>query len=341
MTTAVDPRFTDTRFTVVRLTTGDDVTGAFADDVRAGLAARPKALPPKYFYDALGSHLFEAICNLPEYYLTAAEEEILAHESAAIADALGAPVTVIELGSGSSAKTPHLLSALLARQRALHYLPIDIAAGVLERSSRELVQAYDRLHVTAYASDFRSALAHLADAGVDRGDGERVVVLFLGSTIGNLEPEASREFLGRVRRILAPGDALLLGADLKKSADVLIAAYDDPLGVTAAFNLNVLARINRELGGAFDVRRFRHRATYDADAGRVEMHLVSDSAQTVAIRGLGMTVTFEEGESIHTESSHKYDRDQLAELARDSGFALERTWLDAQERFSLNLFAAV
>lgn len=335
MTTAVAPRFT-----LVRLTTGDDVTGAFADDVRAGLGGRPKALPPKYFYDALGSHLFEAICHLPEYYLTVAEEEILAHQGAAIAAALGGPVRVIELGSGSSAKTPHLLSAMLARQPELHYLPIDISTAVLERSSRELVQAYDRLHVTAHAGDFKSALTHLA-AGVDRGAGERVVVLFLGSTIGNLEPAASLEFLGRVRRILIPGDAMLLGADLKKGEDVLIAAYDDPLGVTAAFNLNVLVRINRELGGAFDVRRFRHRAIWDAGAGRVEMHLVSDSAHTVEIRDLGMTVAFDGDESIHTESSHKYDLDQLAALGRASGFLLERTWLDARERFSLNLFAAV
>lgn len=328
------------RFTVVRLRSDEDETHSFAEDVRKGLGGRPKTLKPKYFYDDLGSHLFEAICHLEEYYVTVAEEEILRHRSDEIAGAFGGPVRLIELGSGSSAKTRHLLAAVLRAQPTLHYLPVDISTAVLERSSRELVQSYDGLHVAAHAGDFGSALGHLATAGVDRRGGERVVVLFLGSTIGNLDPEPSRDLLRRVRRILEPRDGLLLGTDLKKSEDVLNAAYDDPLGVTAAFNLNLLVRINRELGGAFDVRRFRHRARYDAELGRVEMHLVSRTAQVVEIRDLDVKVHFEKDESIHTESSYKYDRDQLAAMARDSGFTLARSWLDAGERFSLNLFVA-
>lgn len=327
----------DERFIVHNLGP-DGATDPFADDVRAGLGSRPKVLQPKYFYDELGSHLFEAICHLPEYYVTGAEREILEQQGDEIAHAVGEAARVVELGSGSSAKTRHLLAGMLSRRPSLHYLPIDISPSVLERSSRELVQAFPGLRVTALAGDFESALSHLATTG--GREGEPLLVLFLGSTIGNLDPPAARVLLERVRRIQKPGDLLLLGADLKKSEDLLIPAYDDALGVTAAFNLNLLVRINRELGGEFDLRRFRHRAVYNSEEGRIEIHLVSQVAHSVTIASLDMAVSFEAGESIHTESSYKFDRDQLATLAHDSGFALDRWWLDPQERFSLSLMVA-
>jgi L-histidine Nalpha-methyltransferase len=330
---------TSPRFTVHQLETSAEVS-SFAEDVRHGLGNRPKSLQPKYFYDVLGSHLFEAICHLPEYYPTVAEAEILQRRGAEIIEAAGLPEIVIELGSGSSTKTRYLLEPLLERRSSVHYLPIDISPSVLERSSRELTQKYSRLRVSALAGDFRSALAHLAEIGVERKKKERLLVLFLGSTIGNLEPPSSRVLMKRVRNLLEPGDVFLLGADLKKSEKVLIPAYDDALGVTAAFNLNLLVRINRELGGTFDLRKFRHRAIYNAEAGRIEMHLVSQVAHSVTIRQLGMTVAFEEGETIHTESSHKYDPAQLAVLARDCGFVHTRTWLDSGERFGVHLMSA-
>src|ERR1700755_760641 len=229
----------------------------FAGDVRRGLTAERKTLPPKYFYDQLGSQLFDAICLLPEYYLTRAEAEIFARHSGEIVEhaASGAHVTLFELGSGSATKTRRIVEALLARQSKLKYVPVDISPAALEAGAHALIQDFEGLEVSAYASDYDAALPLLAG---ELREGERALVLFLGSNIGNFDRGGAREFLKKVRRVLRAGDCLLLGADLKKDAAVLEDAYDDPLGVTAAFNLNLLARINRELRADFSVRDFRH-----------------------------------------------------------------------------------
>ena len=317
-----------------------EINAGFADDVRRGLSAETKRLFPKYFYDALGSLLFDAICLLPEYYLTRAENEILERDADEIVASVhdGGPVTLLEMGSGSAIKTRLVIEALLKRQTRLLYVPVDISATALETSARVLLQSYPSLTVEAYASDYDTALRYMHDSAWREG---RVLALFLGSNIGNFEEAEARAFLRSLRGVLRAGDALLLGADLKKDPAVLEAAYDDALGVTAAFNLNLLARINRELDADFDLRTFRHIASYDAQGGRVEAFIESDRPQRVNIGKLGLEVTFAAGERIHTENSHKYDLAQLSQLATGAGFTRARTWFDHAEQFSSNLFVAV
>jgi dimethylhistidine N-methyltransferase len=218
----------------------------------------------------------------------------------------------------------------------LHYQPVDISASMRADSSAALLTEFPGLKITAVAGDYTHGMNL-----IQRQSGERVLVLFLGSNIGNYDPEESRALIGSVRASLQPGDALLLGADLKKSAAVLEAAYDDALGVTAAFNLNLLLRINRELGGEFDVSRFAHRALYNDLQGRVEMHIESGVEQDVRIDALGLSIRFTEGEAIHTENSYKYDDSGLRKLAEDTGFAIGRSWFDARGQFSCNLWLAV
>ncbi len=332
------------RLTIHRFASAES-SNTFAQDVRAGLTSSPKWLLPKYFYDELGSYLFEAICCLPEYYLTRSESEILRRHAGEIISTIEALVKgrirLIELGNGSSIKTRYIIEALLKSYPEIHYLPIDISAASLERSSEELLQLYPRLRITAYAADYATALRALAaDATYDE-ERQRNVVLFLGSSIGNLDPTESRVLLRKIRAVLRRGDVLYLGADLKKPVDVLVQAYDDALGVTAAFNLNLLVRIDRELDGDFDVRKFKHRAIYNERPGRIEMHLISREAQKVRIRAIDTEISFAPGESIHTENSYKYDLPMLSELARDTGFSLEQSWLDSARQFSFNLFAAI
>jgi L-histidine N-alpha-methyltransferase len=328
------------RLTIHRLAHTSD-THSFADDVRVGLTASPKRLQPKYFYDDLGSRLFEAICCLPEYYLTRAEREILSSHAGEIVGTIKGPVQLVELGSGSAEKTRYLIEALLDRQGKLHYLPVDISDASLERSSAVLLDSYPGLRITAYAADYFTAMKALARTVACDGRKARTMALLLGSNIGNFNPGESRRFLREVREMLKVGDGLLIGADLKKSPEVLVPAYDDALGVTAAFNLNLLVRINRELNGDFDLTKFAHRATYVEEHGRMEAHLVSLVTQRVNIRQIDLEVEFSAGEAIHTENSYKYDLPQLSELARETGFQLDKTWMDKQERFSFNLFSAV
>jgi len=329
---------TDDRLVIHRLAEGGD-SNAFASDVRTGLSAKVKALSPKYFYDELGSRLFEAICWLPEYYLTRAEGEILRTTADEIVSSVDGSVRLLELGSGSAEKTRYLIEALLARQPELHYLPVDISDSSLELASQRLLRLYPRLRITAFAADYFTALQALAER-VPAGADCRTVAVFLGSNIGNFGRDESREFLRAVRRLLRPKDALLLGADLQKSPDVLIPAYDDALGVTAAFNLNLLERINRELGGDFDLKKFQHSANYNAELGRIEIRLVSREAQTVRIRAIELEVKFDSGETIRTENSYKFDVGQLSALAQDTGFSLDKTWFDSAHLFSFNLFVA-
>ncbi len=326
------------RLTVRRLA-GSGVAGSFAEDARRGLTSDPKSIPPKYFYDSLGSQLFEAICLLPEYYLTRAEGEIFERRAAEIVEeaAGGSRLVLAELGSGSASKTRRVIDAVLARQAALTYVPVDISTSALEASAHALLGVYERLSVAAYAGDYDSALPHLSE---NFAAGTRALVLFLGSNIGNFDRGGARDFMRRLRGSLRAGDALLLGADLKKERAVLEAAYDDPLGVTAAFNLNVLARANRELGADFNLRHFRHVAVYDEGEGRVEMHLESTREQTVNLGAPGASVSFRAGERIHTENSYKYSPAELSALASAAGFTLKRTWLDEAGRFSSNLLIA-
>lgn len=304
----------------------------FRDDVRTGLLAWPKRLPPRCFYDGLGSALFEAITHLPEYYLTRAEQSILDQSASEIVGTMNEPIDILELGSGSAFKTRYLLSAALERQTTLRYVPIDISPDALIASSKALVDEYPALTIDAYAGDYTSLLesAELRSA-------RRTLALFLGSNIGNFEPDEAVALLRALRRTLKPGDGLLLGTDLKKSIDRLELAYDDPAGVTAAFNRNVLARINRELGGNFDVRAFEHESHYDASRGAVDMYLVATSTHRVYVRDLDLNVEFGEFESIHTESSYKYSIEDIDGLALAAGFALQRTWPDASFDYALSL----
>lgn len=317
-----------------KLVKRDPLTG-FADDVRKGLSAEPKRFLPKYFYDALGSQLFEAICLLPEYYLTRAENEILKRFADDIVASIDGPTTLVEMGSGSASKTRLIIEALLQTQSELLFMPVDISATALESSSRILLQSYPRLTIEAYAADYFAGLAELG-----KKPRHRTLALFLGSNISNFDPEEALRFLRALRNVLNKGDALLLGADLKKDPAVLEAAYNDALGVTSAFNLNVLARINRELGGTFDLRSFRHQAFYNEAVGRIEIYLESLIDQLVRIEKLDLEVEFTAGELIHTENSYKYDTPGIAHLAEATGFKLSRTWLDSQERFSSNLLLA-
>lgn len=300
--------------------------GSLREDVIAGLSLPQKSLPPKYFYDAEGSRLFERICRLPEYYPTRAELVITRVNLAAIARFGGAGCELIEYGSGASLKTRLLIRAL----RPAAYVPVDISADALDGASRRLAREFPWLHIFAVTGDFTQPLR----LPVFRArPGRRRIVYFPGSTIGNLTPEDAQAFLRMTRGQVGRAGAMLVGVDLKKDASVLHAAYNDARGVTAAFNLNLLRRINRELGADFDLRRFRHYAFYNPALGRIEMHLVSLARQSV---GLGeYRFGFEPGETIHTENSHKYSVPEFTVLAGEAGFRAERVWRDARARFAL------
>jgi L-histidine N-alpha-methyltransferase len=309
---------------------------SFATDVRAGLA-KPgqKELPSKYLYDTVGSRLFDVITALPEYGLTRAEDRILRRHATEIVERLHTPLTVAELGSGSGQKTRGLLEALCVRDPTSYY-PIEISPAALAMCKREVadIQAISILGLE------RDYLDGLAEVAASRRQGKPLLVLFLGSTIGNFDPPAAANFLQEVRGLLQPGDSLLLGTDLAKPALVLLAAYDDPIGVTAAFNLNLLGRINRELDGHFDLSEFEHVARYDSAACRVEMHLRSNRRQRVAIEKADLSVVFEEGETIWTESSHKYTPVDILRMAQVSGFRCEAQWVDTEWPFAENLWIA-
>jgi L-histidine N-alpha-methyltransferase len=328
-------RVSEEKFLIHNLVKREPRAG-LAEDVRRGLSTKPKRFLPKYFYDQLGSQLFEAICLLPEYYLTRAENEILERYADEIVASVAGETTLIEMGSGSASKTRLIIEALLRKQNELVFMPVDISASALDSSSRILLQSYPQLKVEAYAADYFAGLAELG-----KKPRLRTLALFLGSNISNFDPEDALRFLRALRQVLKEGDALLLGADLKKDKTVLEAAYNDALGVTAAFNLNVLARINRELGGDFDLRSFQHHAFYNEKIGRVEIYIESLRQQTVTISELDMEVQFGEGEQIHTENSYKYDLSDITELASKTEFTRAHTWVDHEKQFSSNLLLAV
>lgn len=309
---------------------------SFAQDVRAGLArSGQKELPSKYLYDDVGSALFDVIALLPEYGLTRAGERLLRRHADDILDRVAPPVVVAELGCGNGKKTRWILQAL-SRRQATTYYPIEISPAALERCELELSRL-DAVSVVGFEKEY---LEGLLEVTARRRPGQQLLVLFLGSTIGNFDRPAGEAFLRELRRLLRADDALLLATDLVKPVPQLLLAYDDPIGVTAAFNLNLLARVNRELGADFDLRRFRHEIRYDEDQQRVEMHLRSLVAQRVSIPAAGITVGFEEGETIWTESSHKFRLDDIPGMARKSGFECVAQWVDREWPFAQNLFLA-
>jgi L-histidine Nalpha-methyltransferase len=309
----------------------------FGGEVRSGLTQRgQKELPSKYLYDEVGSALFEVITLLPEYGLSRADERLLRqHAEAMVRPLLPASVVVAELGSGGGKKTRWILQALARHQRTTYY-PIEISPAALSQCTKELGQL-DRVSIVGVE---RAYLDGLASVAAGRRPGECLLVLFLGSTIGNFDRPAAEQFLAEVRRRLRPGDALLLGADLKKGLAQLLPAYDDPLGVTASFNLNLLARLNRELGADFDLRAFAHLARYNESERRIEMHLLSRRPQEVSIPGADCSVFFDSGETIWTESSYKYRTKEIVRMAQSSGFRLESQWVDEEWLFAESLLIA-
>ena len=307
----------------------------FARDVRESLALAPKQLYSKYLYDALGSHLFEAICHLPWYPITRAENRLLSSFADQMVRSLGDPITLVELGCGSGEKISMIAEALHARRGHLTVHLIDISRTALQQSERTLGRL-PHVSIVGHRATYEAGLRRVALA---RTPG-RLLALFLGSNIGNFDPPARHEFLCEIRATLKDGDALLLGADLVKPEPQLMLAYDDPLGVTAAFDKNVLVRINRELGGEFDLDTFQHRAIWNARESRVEMHLVSQRAQTVRIAACDTAVSFVAGESIWTESSYKFEPEELAALAARAGFRCEQEWVEPEARFATSLFVA-
>jgi dimethylhistidine N-methyltransferase len=307
---------------------------ALARDVAEGLARRPRRLSCRFFYDRDGSALFEEICRLPAYYLTRAEREILEDRAPAIAATMPPGTLLFELGCGNAEKTRLLLDAFCRRQGHTTYVPVDVSREMLEQTARVLLAEEAALDVRAIAGEYEAGLAGLDDVAAPAR-----LVLWLGSNIGNLERPAAAAFLGRVRERLGATDRVLVGIDLRKSKDVLEPAYDDPQGVTARFNKNLLARIDRELDADFALDDWVHRALYDELAGKIEMWLVSRCAQGVRIGALGLEVAFDEGEAVHTEDSHKYSPDEIGALALGAGLVIRERWTDRAGRFALVLFA--
>ncbi|MFA5941189.1 MAG: L-histidine N(alpha)-methyltransferase [Sinimarinibacterium sp.] len=313
--------------TALRVDAGSD----FLNDVLAGLRRAPKAIPPKYFYDAAGSALFDRICELPEYYPTRTERAILERGAAEMAQALGPRVLLVEPGAGSGLKTRLLLGAL---SEPAAYVPVDISGEHLLASADALRTAFPDIDIRPVEADFTRGYA-LPRPSIPP---LRRAVFFPGSTLGNFEPDAARRLLGEFRLLAGRDGRLLLGIDLQKAPDVLEPAYDDAAGVTAQFNLNLLVRINRELGGNFDLDAFAHHAFYNRERTRIEMHLRSRRDQVVRVAG--DTFRFRRGETLHTENSYKYTVDSIVQIARAAGWRARRHWSDERSWFALCLFAA-
>jgi dimethylhistidine N-methyltransferase len=323
---------------ITTTTTTTSLTATFAAEVRRDLALTPKQLQSKYLYDALGSSLFEAICRLPWYRITRAEHRLLIAHAQAIVSAVGPErSTIVELGCGSGEKLAVLAGALQSSGGSARVHIIDISSQALEQTEQRLTRL-QHVSVVGHRSTYEVGLRRAAEA---RDGSGAMLVLLLGSNIGNFDTPAALAFLRRIRQVLQPGDLLLLGADLVKPERDLQCAYDDPLGVTSAFNKNLLVRINRELGGDFDLGAFDHRAAWNRDEQRIEMHLVSRVEQTVTIAAARTSVSFARGEHIWTESSYKYEPDQIERMGVETGFALRDQWIDDDARFALSLMIGV
>ncbi len=306
---------------------GPSLDEPFLQDVIEGLSRKPKQLPSKYFYDRRGSRLFDRITELDEYYPTRTEHAIIERYADEMAAQIGRRALLVEFGSGSSTKTRTLLTAL--KDSLAAYVPVDISEEHLLATAASLQKAYPSLQILPCVADFTEPF----DLPAAAGPVSHVAVFFPGSTIGNFTPDAARDLLARIARIAGVDGGLLIGIDLKKNVDVIHAAYNDAEGVTGEFNLNMLHRINNELGGDFDVARFRHRAVYNRERGRVELYLVSTVRQSVHVDG--HRFTFEEGEAVLTEYSHKYTIDEFADMAAGMGFRLHRSWTDDDDLFAV------
>lgn len=302
-------------------------SSTFREDVLKGLCSIPKTIPSKYFYDERGSELFDAITRTPEYYPTRVEQSIMESNIDDIVDCIGRRSLFVELGSGSSSKTRIILDSIA---EPAGYVPIDISGDYLELVADQLRQRYPHLQIRPVAADYTGFF----ELPVDGLDYKRIVAYYPGSTIGNFKPEHALLFLKKIRGIVGDGGALLIGVDLLKTRDVLEAAYNDEAGVTAEFNLNLLRRINRELDANFVVEAFRHRAVLNEDESRIEMHLVSNTDQTVSVEGT--PISFTDGEYIYTESSYKYTVETFVDLAVSAGFRSRKLWLDDQRYFSIH-----
>lgn len=302
-----------------------------AAEVYEGLTRKPKSLPPKLFYDAAGSELFERITELPEYYLTRTERSILEANAAEIVAAAGSNFSLIELGAGTATKTRILIRAALEKQRRVDFCPIDVSRRALEEAVHNLNGDFKGLRVTPIVADYSGGLGQLSKLP------GRKLLLYLGSSIGNFEPMQAGAMLRMMRSSMHPGDALLLGTDMVKPESVLLPAYDDPKGVTAAFNKNILQRINRELDTDFDLSTFKHVALWNREASRIEMHLESTRPQVVSIRALRLRIHFNKGECIHTENSYKFTQAVVDSILGLAGFVHEKTWTDAKGWFALHL----
>jgi L-histidine Nalpha-methyltransferase len=310
-----------------------DAAATMARDVRAGLCAYPKELAPKYFYDERGSQLFEQITELPEYYPTRAEREILSQRAGEILDAAGRPSTLVELGSGSAAKTRHLLDAMRDGSALETYVPVDISEEITHQTAANLVDEYPGLEVRGLVCDFEQHLERIPD-----DTGTRMIA-FLGGTIGNLYPRPRQEFLERIAALLGPGDHLLLGTDLIKDPARLEAAYNDSAGVTAEFNKNVLAVLNNQLGADFDLDGFEHVARFDAEAERMDIRLRSLADQEVRLDDLDLEISFAEGEEMRTEISTKFTRERLESVYAGAGLELRGWFTDAAGDYALSVAA--
>ena len=313
------------------------------------LASKNKYLSPKYLYDKVGSQLFEQICIQPEYYLTRTEASILSKYAPVISNLLGNNIHIIELGSGSSSKTAILLSRFSSQKKRIYYFPIDISSTILAESAQRLKSQFPKASIVGIASDYNmgidraAAECKVAEKEKKKNNNDDIsytkLVLFLGSSIGNFELIEARSLLRSVRQRLNASDFLLVGFDLQKDESVLNAAYNDKAGITAKFNLNLLARINRELGGNFELEKFEHYAFYNNDQHRMEMHLISKIDQQLYIEALGKTFSLKKGESIHTENSYKYSMNQIDALAEDCGFGIEKNFTDKKRWFNLALLS--
>ncbi|MGI0487566.1 L-histidine N(alpha)-methyltransferase [Pantanalinema rosaneae CENA516] len=311
--------------------TQDVAQAPFGQDVIQGLTQQPKTLPPKYFYDDRGSQLFEQICELPEYYLTRTETSILQNYAAEIAATTGV-CELVELGSGSSTKTRLLLNAYQALGYPLHYIPIDISAGILKDSAHQLLSEYPTLNIHGLVGTYEQALQHLSTPHLPKR-----LIFFLGSSLGNLNPAECEQFFQQIRSALQPGEYFLLGVDLHKSTELLEAAYNDRQGVTAEFNLNMLQHLNQRFQGDFDLTQFEHWSFYNESLHQIEMHLRSLRSQTIELAALSLTVTFESGETIRTEISRKFNLTATQQQLEEIGLNPLRVWADQNTWFGLLL----
>ena len=303
----------------------------YAQEVEAGLTSSPKTLPSKLFYDDAGSQLFEQITELPEYYLTRTELQILRERAAQMADVIGSSATLVELGSGSAAKTCTLLRALARRQLRVLYVPVDISPAALEQARERVSAECENCMTRPVVADFSAGFHFLREI-----PGQKLI-LYLGSSIGNFDPTSAVEFLTSVGKQMSSADALLLGTDMVKSPAALVPAYDDEQGVTAEFNKNILRRLNRELDANFNLNAFKHVAVWNAQQSRMEIYLESMRMQLVSVAMLQLCVSFKARERIHTENSYKYTIQMVRRMLRDSGFSLAKTWFDSQKWFALHL----